>query len=234
MKRTYIIFMLLAAVVLSVAVNAQDELQTEDQKFSYMLGVSAGRYIQRLGLNVDVDIFNKAIQDVMGDKELMMTPEQLSETNAALQQKMQAQAQSQQQEAGETNRKEGEAFLAENKSKEGVKITESGLQYEVLSEGEGDKPGATDTVTVHYRGTLLDGTEFDSSYSRGEPATFALNQVIPGWTEGLQLMTPGSKYKLYIPSELAYGERGAGNQIGPNSTLVFEVELMEVNPAAAQ
>jgi FKBP-type peptidyl-prolyl cis-trans isomerase len=199
-----------------------------------MLGVSAGRYIQRLGLNVDVDIFNKAIQDVMGDKELMMTPEQLSETNAALQQKMQAQAQSQQQEAGETNRKEGEAFLAENKSKEGVKITESGLQYEVLSEGEGDKPGATDTVTVHYRGTLLDGTEFDSSYSRGEPATFALNQVIPGWTEGLQLMTPGSKYKLYIPSELAYGERGAGNQIGPNSTLVFEVELMEVNPAAAQ
>ncbi len=122
----------------------------------------------------------------------------------------------------------GKAFLAENRSKEGVVVTSSGLQYQVLEEGDGPKPSATDRVTVHYRGTLIDGTEFDSSYRRGRPATFGLNQVIRGWTEGLQLMGVGSKYRLFIPSNLAYGKRGAGNLIGPDEALIFEVELLEI------
>jgi FKBP-type peptidyl-prolyl cis-trans isomerase len=128
----------------------------------------------------------------------------------------------------QTAKEKGEAFLQENAKKEGVKTTASGLQYEVLTEGTGKKPGPTDTVRVHYRGTLLDGTEFDSSYKRGEPVSFRLNQVIPGWTEGLQLMSEGSTYRLFIPSNLAYGPRGAGGVIGPDETLIFEVELLAV------
>ncbi len=127
------------------------------------------------------------------------------------------------------NLTEGEAFLAANKAKEGVKTLESGLQYKVLTPGEGKSPKATDKVTVHYRGTLLDGTEFDSSHKRGEPAVFQVDQVIPGWTEALKLMKPGAKWELYIPAKLAYGERGAGQKIAPNATLVFEVELLKVN-----
>jgi FKBP-type peptidyl-prolyl cis-trans isomerase len=129
----------------------------------------------------------------------------------------------------EKAKQEGEAFLAENAKREGVKTTDSGLQYEVLQEGEGKKPTAEDRVTVHYKGTLISGEEFDSSYARGQPVTFPLSNVIPGWTEGVQLMSPGAKYKFYIPSDLAYGERGAGVKIGPNETLIFEVELLSVN-----
>ena len=136
-------------------------------------------------------------------------------------------------EAGEKNTKEGEKFLAENKTKPGVKTTASGLQYLVEKEGSGAAPKETDTVTVNYRGTLIDGTEFDSSYKRGEPATFPVNRVIKGWTEALQLMKPGGKYKLFIPANLAYGPSGAGGDIGPNATLIFEVELMSAKPAEA-
>src|SRR5207249_3021164 len=133
-------------------------------------------------------------------------------------------------EAGEKNKAEGEKFLSEKKNKPGVKTTASGLQYKVLKEGSGSPPKETDTVVVNYRGTLVDGTEFDSSYKRGEPATFPVNRVIKGWTEALQLMKPGSKYQIFIPANLAYGERGAGGDIGPNATLIFEVELMNVKP----
>jgi len=129
---------------------------------------------------------------------------------------------------GEKNRKEGEAFLAANKKKEGVKTLASGLQYKVIKPGTGKKPKSTDTVTTHYRGTLIDGTEFDSSYNRGQPATFPVHGVIPGWTEALQLMEEGAKWQLFIPSKLGYGERGAGQAIGPNATLIFEVELVSV------
>lgn len=129
----------------------------------------------------------------------------------------------------EENKAAGEKFLAENKQKPEIKVTTSGLQYQALTEGNGKAPSATDNVTVHYRGTTIDGTEFDSSYNRGAPATFPLNRVIPGWTEGLQLMKEGAKYRLFIPSQLAYGERGAGRHIGPNSALIFDVELIKVN-----
>lgn len=231
MKRILSLSLLTAVIMLSLPVYAQDELQTEEEKFSYMLGVSAGQYVQRIGLDIDIDIFTKAIEQVLKGEDLLLNDQQLAEINAALQQKMQAQAQAQQSEASGKNMAEGKAFLEENKSKEGVQTTESGLQYMVVTEGDGDKPKATDTVTVHYRGTLLDGTEFDSSHSRGEPATFALNRVIPGWTEGVQLMSKGSTYKFFIPSELAYGERGAGQQIGPHATLIFEVELLDIKAA---
>jgi FKBP-type peptidyl-prolyl cis-trans isomerase FklB len=133
-----------------------------------------------------------------------------------------------QAEVAKKNKAEGEAFLAENKKKEGVKTTASGLQYKVIKPGKGKKPKSSDTVTVNYRGTLIDGTEFDSSYKRGQPATFQVSGVIPGWTEGLQLMEEGAKWQLFIPSNLAYGERGAGGVIGPNATLIFEVELLSI------
>jgi FKBP-type peptidyl-prolyl cis-trans isomerase FklB len=141
---------------------------------------------------------------------------------------MQEKRQKQQAELGAKNKTEGEAFLAANAKKEGVVTLPSGLQYQILTEGQGENPKATDQVTVQYRGTLIDGTEFDSSYSRGQPATFRLNQVIKGWTEALQLMKPGAKWKLFVPAALAYGDKGAGPKIGPNSTLIFEVELISV------
>jgi FKBP-type peptidyl-prolyl cis-trans isomerase len=157
-------------------------------------------------------------------------------TMQTFQQQVVAAQQAKQKVVGEKNKTEGETFLAKNKTRAGVKTTASGLQYEVEKEGTGPNPKATDTVTVNYKGTLMDGTTFDSSYDRGQPATFVLNQVIPGWTEGVQLMKPGGKYKFYIPSSLGYGEQGAGGVIGPNAPLVFEVELVsigkpEVEPA---
>jgi FKBP-type peptidyl-prolyl cis-trans isomerase len=160
-----------------------------------------------------------------------MTPEEMRQALTELKQQAAAAAKQQREEQAGKNLEEGKAFLAENARKEGVRTLPSGLQYQVLSQGEGDPPAATDTVTVHYRGTLVDGSEFDSSYGRGEPATFPLDRVIRGWTEGLRLMRPGAKYRLFVPPELAYGERGGGPKIGPNSTLVFEVELLSVQRA---
>ena len=208
--------------------KAQNEMKdmTEDQKMSYALGVNSGDQFRNLGLNIDIDMFIKGIKDGIAN------------SNQFSQEEMQAafeyldkQARANQNKAMNDEKAAGTAFLAKNKNEEGVKETESGLQYKVVKEGTGKKPLATDKVKVHYKGTLLDGTVFDSSYDRGEPITFPLNGVIKGWTEGLQLMSEGSKYILYIPSDLGYGDRGAGGQIKPGATLIFEVELLEVNPA---
>lgn len=205
------------------------ELKTEKDKNSYMVGMDIARGIGPIKEELDLDVMMAAIKDSFEGRKAVLTDEEAQTLRGALQQKMAAKQQAERAAAVERNKAEGEKFLAANKAKPGVKTTASGLQYEVIKEGDGAQPKVNSQVKVHYRGTLIDGTtEFDSSYSRNEPATFALNQVIAGWTEGLQLMKAGSKYKFYIPSGLAYGENGQGPVIGPNATLVFEVELLEV------
>ena len=213
----------------SVAAEAP-KLGDEKQKLGYSVGYQVGGDFRRQGLEIDPELVVRGVLDAQAGAEPQMTPGEMRETLTELKQQAAAAATQQREEQAVKNRAEGEAFLAENAKREGVSTLPSGLQYQVLSKGEGDPPGATDTVTVHYRGTLIDGTEFDSSYGRGEPATFPLDRVIPGWTEGLQLMRPGAKYRLFVPPELAYGERGGSSKIGPNSTLVFEVELLSVQP----
>jgi FKBP-type peptidyl-prolyl cis-trans isomerase len=203
-------------------------LETPEQRFSYGMAYNMGERMVAESLEVDADAFAAGVQDALSGAESKLTDEEIAAEMAAFQTRMQAKMETEAAEAGAANAAEGEAFLAENATKEGVMTTESGLQYKVESMGDGAKPAATDVVRVHYRGTLLDGEEFDSSYSRGEPAEFGLNQVIAGWTEGLQLMPVGSKFTFYIPSDLAYGSRGAGAKIGPSSTLIFEVELLDI------
>jgi len=202
-------------------INAQN-LNTEMEKVSYSLGVNVAKSVKNQGLeSIDSEAIAQAFTDVFEGNELKISEQ---ESNVILQEyfgKLAQKAQSQNVEAGQK-------FLAENAKREGVVTTATGLQYEVLAEGSGDSPKETEQVTVHYHGTLIDGTVFDSSVERGQPATFPVNGVIPGWVEALQLMKPGAKYKLFIPSDLAYGERGAGGAIGPNATLIFEVELISI------
>jgi FKBP-type peptidyl-prolyl cis-trans isomerase len=186
-----------------------------------------GKSLREQGTAVDLDSLIDAIRSTYKGEELAMTTEEAAAIRQEFVQKKQAEQKAETAVAGQSNLAEGQKFLAENKAKEGVQTTASGLQYKVLTMGEGAKPAATDTVKVHYRGTLLDGTEFDSSYARNEPISFALNRVISGWTEGVQLMPIGSKFTFYIAPELAYGE-GGGGPIPPNSTLVFEVELLDI------
>ncbi len=215
------------------------ELTTEAQKLSYFLGQNTGNYMERiqndLEVKLDLKVFMRAIEDVLNKAEPLLTKEELTAVSQAASKKMQAKRAEQRKKReaerkvlGEKNKKEEEAFLAGNKEKPGVITTASGLQYEVLKQGTGPKPKATDRVKVNYKGTLLDGTEFDSSYSRGQPATFGVNRVVRGWTEALQLMNVGSTWRLFIPSKLGYGTRGSGAKIGPNATLIFEVELLEI------
>ena len=213
-----------------LAAEAPDP-EDEKQKLSYSIGYQVGGDFKRQGLEIYPELVVKGVLDAQAGSEPLMAPEEMRQTLTELKQQAAAAAKQQREEQARKNLAEGEAFLAANAEKEGVVTLPSGLQYQVLSEGEGNPPTATDTVTVHYRGTLIDGTEFDSSYGRGEPATFPLDRVIPGWTEGLQLMRPGAKYRLFVPPALAYGERGGSSKIGPNSALVFEVELLSVQPA---
>jgi FKBP-type peptidyl-prolyl cis-trans isomerase len=215
----------LALAGLAFNVSAADaSLTTDQQKFSYTVGVQIGQSLKRDSSEIDADIVTRAIKDVLGDKKLQMSQEEMQKSMDSFQQKqMQKQV-----AAADTNEKAGAEYLAANKKKPGWSETASGLQYKVVKQGSGDKAKPTDTVVVHYKGTLINGTEFDSSYKRNEPATFPVNRVIPGWTEALQLMNVGSKYQLAIPSKLAYGQRGAGGAIGPNETLLFDVELIEI------
>jgi FKBP-type peptidyl-prolyl cis-trans isomerase FkpA len=199
----------------------------DKKKVSTMIGLDIARTLEPIKGEIDVPTLAKAIQAHFDGKPSGMSPEEAEKVKAAFGTYMQEKMAKEAAEAADKNKAAGAAFLASNKDKPGVKTTPSGLQYQVLRAGPGPAPKATDTVRVHYRGTLLDGKEFDSSYERGEPVEFALNQVIPGWTEGVQLMQVGSKYKFWVPSDLAYGPAGPP-QIGPNQTLVFEVELIDV------
>jgi FKBP-type peptidyl-prolyl cis-trans isomerase len=223
--------LLAAAVALSVAAPhtlaqsvTEAQLKDEKTKSSYAIGLSMGRSLAQVKDDVDLKVIAKGIEDAVAGKAAL-TEEQVMETLNAFSSSVTTRLSTRNKEAGQK-------FLAENKGKAGIKTTASGLQYQVVTQGKGALPAATDQVKVHYRGTLLDGTEFDSSYKRNEPTQFGLNQVIKGWTEGLQLMPVGSKYKFFIPSDLAYGEQGPPS-IGPNQTLIFEVELLEIVKAEA-
>ncbi len=210
--------------------NTQDKAQIKTFKdsVSYSIGMNIGKDFKRQSIDIDPDVLAMAIKDVLADKKLQLTDDQVRSCMMTLQKDVMAKQEVKNKEEGDKNKKEGDAFLAANKSKDGIKVTASGLQYKILKAGTGPKPTATQTVSVHYRGTLIDGTEFDSSIKRGQPAEFPVNGVIKGWTEALQMMPVGSKWQLFIPPDLAYGAQGAGGTIGPNSTLIFEVELLAI------
>jgi FKBP-type peptidyl-prolyl cis-trans isomerase FklB len=205
------------------------KLETQKDKVSYSIGLSIGTNLKRDSISLNHEVFLRGIVDAMGDTtHRLMTENEMRECMTAFQDSMKTKAMETARANAMKNQKDGEAFLAENARKPGVVTLPSGLQYLVITEGHGKKPAATSTVTTNYSGKLLDGTEFDSSYKRGQPATFPVNGVIKGWTEALQLMPVGSKWQLFIPSSLAYGDNGAGNVIPPGATLIFEVELLGV------
>jgi len=203
-------------------------LTTSKDKLSYSIGTDIGKKLKAQSIDVDPAVVSRGIRDAFSGAKPTMTDDEMKTALMELQKQMREKQMAAVRELGEKNKKEGETFLAANKGKEGVVALPSGLQYKILKAGEGKKPAASDTVVCNYRGTLIDGTEFDSSYKRGEPATFPVSGVIKGWTEALQLMPVGSKWQLFIPSDMAYGERGAGGDIAPNSTLIFEVELLSI------
>lgn len=212
----------LAACDKKESASTEINLATEEDRFNYGLGMLVGERVLKQYGDVDYDLVLAGMKAQHQDQTTLLTLEEAGNAiNAQMEKKF--------AEESAGNKQRGEDYLKENAKKEGVQVTESGLQYSVITAADGAKPKPTDEVTVHYRGTLIDGTEFDSSYSRGAPTSFTLNQVIPGWTEGVQLMSVGSKYRFVIPYELGYGERGAGGQIGPFETLIFEVELIEIN-----
>ncbi len=227
MKQIFIKGALLSfALVSTVAVAA--ELETEAQKLGYIIGMDIGASLKQQGTDVDIDALLEAVKATYNGEPLAMTPEEAASIRETFIAARRAEAEEQRSNMAAINAEEGDKFLLENRNNEGVQVTDSGLQYKVVVMGDGAKPAASDKVTVHYRGTLLNGEEFDSSYSRNQPTSFKLDQVIPGWTEGVQLMPVGSKFMFYIPPNLAYGANGGG-PIGPNSTLIFEVELLSID-----
>ncbi len=208
-------------------------LKTQKDKASYAIGLNIGKSMHKDSVDVDTSILLRGLKDGLAGAKPLMTDDEARAAMVTLQTDLRKKQEEKMLVQGDANKKEGEAFLAENKTKDGVVTLPSGLQYKILTEGAGPKPTATDTVVCNYKGTLIDNTEFDSSYKHGQPATFPVSGVIKGWTEALQLMPVGSKWQLFIPSELAYGARGGpGGGIGPNATLVFEVELMSIQPKA--
>jgi len=215
----------LTGVTMSGTASEKVELKTDQEKNGYSVGYDIGRSLQRQLADVDAESMARGLKDAMGGVAPALPDQEIQQRFATVRQESA-------KKIVEKNKKDGEAFLAKNKGEKGVKTTASGLQYKVITAGKGKQPTAEDTVTVNYRGTLIDGTEFDSSYKRNQPATFPVKGVIAGWTEALPLMKEGSKWMLYIPANLAYGERGAGNMIGPNSTLIFEVELLSIGKPA--
>jgi FKBP-type peptidyl-prolyl cis-trans isomerase len=204
------------------------DLKTESQKLSYALGLDLGAYFKNLNEDLDLAVLHQGLIDAYKGNKPLMTAEEAAAVQQAFSQKQQEERLKKTLDMITKNKKAAEDFLKENGAREGVKTTASGLQYKVITQGDGTQPKADDTVKVHYRGTLLDGTEFDSSYTRNDPVVFPLNQVIPGWTEALQLMNVGSKYRIFLPPKLAYGDRGAPPVIEPGSMLIFEVELLGI------
>jgi FKBP-type peptidyl-prolyl cis-trans isomerase FkpA len=211
------------------AAQAIPGLASEKEQVSYMVGMAMAKQLDPMKDEIDVDTIAKAIKTSLAGEKLLLTEEQAKQIGETFGQKMQAKQIAKMMAEAKKNLEEGQKFLAENAKKPGVQTTASGLQYQVITEGKGPKPKAGDSVRVHYKGSLLDGKTFDSSYDRGEPVVFPLNAVVPGWQEGIQLMPVGSKYKLWIPANLGYGEKGTpGGPIAPNATLVFEVELLDI------
>ncbi|GAX61468.1 peptidyl-prolyl isomerase [Candidatus Scalindua japonica] len=235
MKLKIMLFSALMLFIISGITTAQEDARSastaarwsESQKMSYILGTQVGNFSKQSELEVSLEILTKGLNDVVKGSKLEMTQDEINAAMGSFQQKAQEKLQAARMAEGTENIRKGLAFLGANKKKAGVKETASGLQYKVITMGEGAKPKATDKVKVHYSGTLIDGKEFDSSYKRNQPAEFGLNQVIKGWTEGVQLMNVGSKYEFYIPSRLAYGLNGPAS-IGPNQTLIFTVELLDI------
>ena len=220
------LMVVLGIVFLASQMSAAENLalKTQKDKVSYIIGMDIGKNMKLQAIDIDPEMIAKGIKDVLSGEKPSLSEQEINETMAAFQKEMMAKR----QEIAKKNQKEGESFLEENKKKEGVKTLPSGLQYRVIKAGAGKKPKSTDTVTIHYRGTLVNGTEFDNSYRRWEPLSIPVKDVIPGWTEALQLMEEGAKWQVFIPSNLAYGERGAGRDIGPNATLIFEIELISI------
>ncbi len=210
------------------AAKAPLTLKTQKDKVSYAIGMNMGRGLHAQSVHVDPSILLQGMKDAMAESKTLLTEDEAKDVLMALQGEIQKKQEEKTRQAGDANKKEGEDYLAANKAKDGVVTLPSGLQYKILTEGTGAKPGTNDSVTCNYKGTLINGKEFDSSYKRGQPATFPVGGVIKGWTEALQLMPVGSKWQLFVPADLAYGQRGAGADIGPNATLIFEVELLSI------
>jgi FKBP-type peptidyl-prolyl cis-trans isomerase len=232
----YLSFIVLAVILICSTGFSVETPKIEDEKdrVNYSIGYQIGGDLRRQGVEIQAELVLKGIQDAFSEKSPLMTPQEMHTVLIDLKKRIEKAEREKLTKDRIKTLAEGEAFLAENAGKDGVKVLPSGLQYRVVREGSGVSPKATDTVTVHYRGTHIDGTEFDSSYKRNKPASFQVDRVIRGWTEALQLMKESAKWELYIPAKLAYGERGAGTGIPPNSALIFEVELISVRPDAAK
>ncbi|MHB8520654.1 MAG: FKBP-type peptidyl-prolyl cis-trans isomerase [Limisphaerales bacterium] len=226
MKKIVIAALSLGFLISPLQAEDKLELKTEKEKVSYGYGVNYAKFIKLHGLEIDLDVFARAVRDVLAGKEPLLTEQQMRDSLTAYAREAKTRQE-------EKNLKDGEAFLAANAKKPGVITLPSGLQYKILKEATGPMPKTTDSVTANFRGTLLDGSEFDSSYKRGQPATFGISGLIPAWKEALPKMAVGSKWELYVPAKLAYAERGAGGVIGPNATLIFEIELLSIKAPPA-
>lgn len=224
MKKLLLISLSMAFAQTAVAADAS--LKTNEQRASYTLGTDLAKNFTKQGLNIDVKALTAGMEDVLNNRALKLTEEEMMAAINEVKKSIMEKQQAAHKLAGEKNLKEGTAYLAKNAKAEGVKVLPSGVQYKVITEGKGESPKETDVIFAHYRGTLIDGSEFDSSYNRGTPLKFQMNNVIPGWGEALKLMSPGAKWEVAIPAALAYGEKGAGDVIGANSTLLFTIELM--------
>jgi len=228
MKRTIIALLVILFIISITSAQKKAKPKTDKSKISYSIGVSVAKNLKSDGIELDQAQFIQGIKDELNNSKLQMSEEEIKEAITMLQKNLGEKMMKKRQAEAEKNKKEGEAFLNENRKKADVVTLPSGLQYKVITNGNGPKPTADQTVQCHYIGTFIDGTEFDNSYKRGKPAEFPLKQVIKGWSEILQLMPVGSKWQVFIPSELAYGEKGAGSVIGPNETLIFEIELLSI------